>query len=116
MAKIHLSRVESSAFKNLSYVGPSVNVLNCQPCVQFIFSPGCESDMILSVMTMAPNVGLTVLSKVTQTYIGFVKICKIGTKCGEKTKLARHPKDQKFQEITKYSELKNFNSQCIKVF
>ena len=25
--------------------------LNCQPCVQFIFSPGCESDMILSVMT-----------------------------------------------------------------
>ena len=26
--------------------------LNCQPCVQFIFSPGCESDMILSVMTI----------------------------------------------------------------
>ena len=26
--------------------------LNCQPCVQFIFSPGCESDMILSVMTV----------------------------------------------------------------
>ena len=26
--------------------------LNCQPCVQFIFSPGCESDMILSVMTL----------------------------------------------------------------
>ena len=25
--------------------------LNCQPCVQFIFSPGCELDMILSVMT-----------------------------------------------------------------
>ena len=25
--------------------------LNCQPCVQFIFSPGCESNMILSVMT-----------------------------------------------------------------
>ena len=25
-------------------------------------SPGCESDMILSVMTMAPNKGLTVLS------------------------------------------------------
>ena len=25
--------------------------LNCQPCVQFIFSPRCESDMILSVMT-----------------------------------------------------------------
>ena len=36
--------------------------LNCQPCVQFIFSPGCESDMILSVMTMAPNKGLTILS------------------------------------------------------
>ena len=31
--------------------------LNCQPCVQFIFSPRSESDMILSVMTMAPNVG-----------------------------------------------------------
>ena len=26
--------------------------LNCQPCVQFIFSPRCESDMILSVMTI----------------------------------------------------------------
>ena len=26
--------------------------LNCQPCVQFILSPGCESDMILSVMTL----------------------------------------------------------------
>ena len=26
---------------------------------------------------------------------------QIGTKCGEKTKLARYPKDQKFQEITK---------------
>ena len=26
--------------------------LNCQPCVRFIFSPGCESDMILSVMTL----------------------------------------------------------------
>ena len=26
--------------------------LNCQPCVQFIFSPRCESDMILSVMTV----------------------------------------------------------------
>ena len=25
--------------------------LNCQPCVQFILSPDCESDMILSVMT-----------------------------------------------------------------
>ena len=29
--------------------------LNCQPCVQFIFSPGCESDMILSVMTSVPS-------------------------------------------------------------
>ena len=26
--------------------------LNGQPCVQFIFSPRCESDMILSVMTI----------------------------------------------------------------
>ena len=30
----------------------TINVLNCQPCIQFIFSPGCESDMILSVMTI----------------------------------------------------------------
>ena len=44
------------------------------------------------------------------------KLVQIGTKCGEKTKLARYPKDQKFQEITKYSELKKFNSKCIKVF
>ena len=27
--------------------------LNCQPCVQFIFSPRCGSDMILSVMTLS---------------------------------------------------------------
>ena len=35
--------------------------LNCQPCVQFIFSPGCEWDMILSVMTSAKNFGITEL-------------------------------------------------------
>ena len=29
--------------------------LNCQPYIQFIFSPGCESDMILSVMTNGFN-------------------------------------------------------------
>ena len=47
----------------------------------------------------------------------FCKNLQIGTKSGEKkTKLARYPKDQNFQEITKYSELKNFNFQCIKVF
>ena len=32
---------------------------------------------------------------------------QIGTKSGEKNKLARNPENQKFQEITKYSELKN---------
>ena len=42
-------------------------------------------------------------SKVTQIYIGFVKKLQIGTKSDEKTKLARYPRDQKFQEITKYS-------------
>ena len=36
--------------------------LNCQPCVQFIFSPRSESDMILSVMT--------------QTYFFFNFFCK----------------------------------------
>ena len=38
----------------MSYVCDRVfanKCLNCQPCVQFIFSPRCESDMILSVMT-----------------------------------------------------------------
>ena len=38
----------------MSYVCDRVfanKCLNCQPCIQFIFSPRCESDMILSVMT-----------------------------------------------------------------
>ena len=48
-------------------------------------------------------------TKVIQTYIGFVKICKLVPKVVKKTKLARYPKDQKFQEITKYSEWKKFN-------
>ena len=30
--------------------------LNCQPCVQFIFSPGSESDMMLSVMTFSCSI------------------------------------------------------------
>ena len=33
--------------------------LNCQACVQFIFSPGCESDMILSVMTLVNHIEAT---------------------------------------------------------
>ena len=62
---------------------------------------------------------LTKVSGKNQSYTNLYWFCKnlqIGTKCGEKTKLARYRKDQKFQEITKYSELKNFNFQCIKVF
>ena len=37
-------------------------------------SPGCESDMILSVMTMAPNMGLTVFprGKLTGGILKFV--------------------------------------------
>ena len=54
-----------------------------------------------------------------QSYSNLYWFCKnlqIGTKSGEKkTKLARYPKDQKFQEITKYSELRKFNFQCVKV-
>ena len=38
--------------------------LNCQPCVQFIFSPRCESDMILSVMTFGWLQSETMLMKV----------------------------------------------------
>ena len=38
-----------------------------------------------------------------QTCIGFVKICKLVPNVVKKP---RYPKDQKFQEITKYSELK----------
>ena len=62
---------------------------------------------------------LTKVSGKNQSYTNLYWFCKnlqIGTKCGEKTKLARYPKDQKFQEITKYSELKKFNSKCKKVF
>ena len=49
---------------------------------------------------------LTKVSGKNQSYSNLYWFCKnlqIGTKCGEKTKLARYPKDQKFQEITKYS-------------
>ena len=52
---------------------------------------------------------VTKVSGKNQSYSNLYWFCKnlqIGTKCGEKTKLARYPKDQKFQEITKYSELK----------
>ena len=52
---------------------------------------------------------VTKVSGKNQSYSNLYWFCKnlqIGTKCGEKTKLARYPKDQQFQEITKYSELK----------
>ena len=54
---------------------------------------------------------LTKVSGKNQSYSNSYWFCKnlqIGTKCGEKTKLARYPKGQKFQEITKYSELEKF--------
>ena len=63
---------------------------------------------------------LTKVSGKNQSYTYLYWFCKklqIGPKCGEKKpKLARYPKDQKFQEIRKYSELKKFNSKCKKVF
>ena len=62
---------------------------------------------------------LTKVSGKNQSYTNSYWFCKnlqIGTKSGEKTKLARYPENQKFQEITKYSELKKFNSKCKKVF
>ena len=62
---------------------------------------------------------LTKVSGKNQSYSNLYWFCKnlqIGTKSGEKTKLARDPRDQKFQEMTKYSELKKFNFQCVKVF
>ena len=64
---------------------------------------------------------VTKVSGKNQSYSNLYWFCKnlqIGTKSGEKkkkTKLARYPKDQQFQEITKYSELKKFNFQCVKV-
>ena len=48
---------------------------------------------------------LTKVSGKNQSYTNSYWFCKnlqIGTKCGEKTKSVRYPKDQKFQEITKY--------------
>ena len=60
---------------------------------------------------------LTKVSGKNQSYTYLYWFCKnlqIGTKCGEKTKLARYPKDQKFQEITKYCRIEKFNSKCKK--
>ena len=63
---------------------------------------------------------LTKVSGKNQSYTNSYWFCKnlqIGTKSGEKkTKLTRYPENQKFQEITKYSELKKFNFKCKKVF
>ena len=49
-------------------------------------------------------------TKVTQTYICFANL-QIGTKSGEKTKVAIYPRDEKFQEITKYSRIEKFQFQ-----
>ena len=51
---------------------------------------------------------LTKVSGKNQSYTNLYWFCKnlqIGTKSGEKTKVARYPRDQKFQEITKYSRI-----------
>ena len=60
---------------------------------------------------------LTKVSGKNQSYTNLYWFCKnlqIGTKCGEKTKLARYPRDQKFQEITKYSRIEKFQFQVYK--
>ena len=57
---------------------------------------------------------LTKVSGKNQSYTNSYWFCKnlqIGTKSGEKTKLARYPENQKLQEITKYSELKKIQFQ-----
>ena len=57
---------------------------------------------------------LTKVSGKNQSYTNLYWFCKnlqIGTKSGEKTKLARYPENQKFQEITKYSEIEKNQSQ-----
>ena len=53
---------------------------------------------------------LTKVPDKNQSYTNLYWFCKnlqIGTKSGEKTKVARYPRDQKFQEITKYSRIEN---------
>ena len=47
--------------------------LNCQPCVQFIFSPRCESDMILSVMTHIRKKINTAIRDIYKRYDSFVQ-------------------------------------------
>ena len=63
---------------------------------------------------------LTKVSGKNQSYTNSCWFCKnlqIGTKSGEKkTKLARYPEIQKFQEITKYSELQKSILSVKKVF
>ena len=62
---------------------------------------------------------LTKVSGKNQSYTNLYWFCKnlqIGTKCGEKTKLARYPRDQNSKKSQNISELKKINSKCIKVF
>ena len=62
---------------------------------------------------------LTKVSGKNQSYTNLYWFCKnlqIGTKSGEKTKLARYPENQKFQQITKYSELKKSISSVKRCF
>ena len=51
---------------------------------------------------------LTKVSGKNQSYTCLYWFCKnlqIGTKSSEKTKVARYPRDQKFEEIIKYSRI-----------
>ena len=55
---------------------------------------------------------LTKVSGKNQSYTNLNLFCKnlqIGTKSGEKTKVARYPRDQKFQELQNIPELKIYS-------
>ena len=57
---------------------------------------------------------LTKVSGKTQSNTNLYWFCKylqIGTKSGEKTKMARYPRDQKSQKITKYSRIEKIQFQ-----
>ena len=62
---------------------------------------------------------LTKVSGKNQSYTNLYWFCKnlqIGTKCGEKTKLASTQKTKNSKKLQNISELEKFNSKCKKVF
>ena len=60
---------------------------------------------------------LTKVSCKNQTFTNLSWFCKnllVGTKSGEKTKVARYPKDQKSQKITKYFRVEKYSILSVK--